>query len=115
MNGTDMLVSHRSMLSRTIDKKPPSATFCDSCEGIYQLFRQVSRPVEDPALPYPHKKTQAFSCSRMPSPTKLTIKEKAAIGDFFFYGLPGRIRTCDLESRSLTRYPAVPRAEMFWS
>ena len=25
------------------------------------------------------------------------------------FGLPDRIRTCDLESRSLTRYPAVPR------
>ena len=29
-----------------------------------------------------------------------------------FYGLPERIRTFDLQSRSLTRYPAVPRAEI---
>ena len=51
-------------------------------------------------------------CSHMlGNPTRQSIKEKAAIGDFFFYGLPGRIRTCDLESRSLTRYPAVPRAD----
>ena len=26
-------------------------------------------------------------------------------------GLPDRIRTCDLQSRSLTRYPAVPRVD----
>ena len=30
----------------------------------------------------------------------------------FFYGLPERIRTFDLQSRSLTRYPTVPRAEI---
>ena len=29
-----------------------------------------------------------------------------------FYGLPERIRTFDLQSRSLTRYPAEPRADM---
>ena len=28
-----------------------------------------------------------------------------------FFGLPERIRTFDLQSRSLTRYPAVPRVE----
>ena len=32
-----------------------------------------------------------------------------------FVGLPERIRTFDLQSRSLTRYPAVPRADIkFW-
>ena len=31
---------------------------------------------------------------------------------FFFFGLPDRIRTCDLQSRSLTRYPAEPRADI---
>ncbi len=29
----------------------------------------------------------------------------------FFIGLPERIRTFDLQSRSLTRYPAVPRVD----
>ena len=28
-----------------------------------------------------------------------------------FFGLPDRIRTYDLQSRSLTRYPAVPRVD----
>ena len=28
------------------------------------------------------------------------------------FGLPDRIRTCDLKSRSLARYPAVPRVDM---
>ncbi len=28
------------------------------------------------------------------------------------FGLPERIRTVDLQSRSLTRYPAVPRADV---
>ena len=31
----------------------------------------------------------------------------------FFVGLPDRIRTCDLKSRSLARYPAVPRADVY--
>ena len=35
----------------------------------------------------------------------------ALVGGIF--GLPERIRTVDLQSRSLTRYPAVPRVEMF--
>ena len=30
-----------------------------------------------------------------------------------FFGLPEQIRTVDLQSRSLTRYPAVPRVEIF--
>ena len=29
-----------------------------------------------------------------------------------WFGLPERIRTFDLQSRSLTRYPAVPRVDM---
>ncbi len=29
------------------------------------------------------------------------------------FGLPERIRTADLQSRSLTRYPAVPRADIY--
>ena len=29
----------------------------------------------------------------------------------FLFGLPDRIRTCGLQSRSLTRYPAVPRVD----
>ena len=40
--------------------------------------------------------------------------EKASTGALprcLLFGLPDRIRTCDLESRSLTRYPAVPRAD----
>ena len=32
----------------------------------------------------------------------------------FFVGLPERIRTFDLQSRSLTRYPAVPRVDIFF-
>ena len=31
-----------------------------------------------------------------------------------FFGLPERIRTADLQSRSLTRYPAVPRADLLY-
>ena len=30
-----------------------------------------------------------------------------------FFGLPEQIRTVDLQSRSLTRYPAVPRVGIF--
>ena len=40
------------------------------------------------------------------------VKEKAPQTGCFFFGLPERIRTFDLQSRSLTRYPAVPRVEM---
>ena len=29
-----------------------------------------------------------------------------------FFGLPARIRTADLQSRSLTRYPAVPQVDI---
>ena len=29
-----------------------------------------------------------------------------------FLGLPARIRTADLQSRSLTRYPAVPQVDV---
>ena len=29
-----------------------------------------------------------------------------------FFGLPERIRTAGLQSRSLTRYPAVPRVDV---
>ena len=32
-------------------------------------------------------------------------------GDAFRFGLPDRIRTYGLQSRSLTRYPAVPRVD----
>ena len=38
-------------------------------------------------------------------------QKKAPFGAFFC-GLPERIRTFDLQSRSLTRYPAVPRVEI---
>ena len=31
-----------------------------------------------------------------------------------YFGLPDRIRTCDLKSRSLARYPAVPQADKFY-
>ncbi len=43
------------------------------------------------------------------------IKNKKALksqGFFVFVGLPERIRTFDLQSRSLTRYPAVPRVDI---
>ena len=30
------------------------------------------------------------------------------------YGLPARIRTADLQSRSLTRYPAVPQVDILF-
>ena len=39
------------------------------------------------------------------------IKKNEVIASFFF-GLPERIRTFDLQSRSLTRYPAEPRADI---
>ena len=41
--------------------------------------------------------------------------EKASPRDlprYLLFGLPDRIRTCGLESRSLTRYPAVPRVDI---
>ena len=38
-------------------------------------------------------------------------KEKAPMKGALSFGLPERIRTADLQSRSLTRYPAVPRVE----
>ena len=36
-------------------------------------------------------------------------KKKTPLCEVLFFGLPERIRTFDLQSRSLTRYPAVPR------
>ena len=36
-------------------------------------------------------------------------EKKHREGAFFLFGLPDRIRTYGLESRSLARYPAVPR------
>ena len=38
--------------------------------------------------------------------------EKHPVWGAFLFGLPERIRTFDLQSRSLTRYPAVPRVGM---
>ena len=39
--------------------------------------------------------------------------EKIQVFQLGFFGLPERIRTFDLQSRSLTRYPAVPRVDIF--
>ena len=39
-------------------------------------------------------------------------KKGKLLRDFPLFGLPERIRTFDLQSRSLTRYPAVPRVDM---
>ncbi len=51
---------------------------------------------------------------RSPSnPAPNEKQKKRSLAPLFLFGLPGRIRTCDLESRSLTRYPAVPRVEIF--
>ena len=38
--------------------------------------------------------------------------EKSESERFRIFGLPERIRTAGLQSRSLTRYPAVPRADI---
>ncbi len=43
--------------------------------------------------------------------TKNTKRDGRAIS-FCVFGLPERIRTVDLQSRSLTRYPAVPRVDI---
>ena len=59
------------------------------------------------------KQLCCFLQSQLGQPYPTVYKrKKPPLATFFFYGLPGRIRTCDLESRSLTRYPAVPRADM---
>ena len=42
----------------------------------------------------------------------LLIKVKKRGNKFLVFGLPERIRTFGLQSRSLTRYPAVPRVEI---
>ena len=52
------------------------------------------------------------SCSQLTTSRKPTPK-RTAFAVLFGVGLPDRIRTCDLQSRSLTRYPAVPRADIF--
>ena len=39
--------------------------------------------------------------------------QKRGTSPLFWFGLPERIRTVDLQSRSLTRYPAVPRVDIF--
>ncbi len=49
---------------------------------------------------------------RFHPPERVDLVEKSKSKDLLFSGLPDRIRTCDLQSRSLTRYPAVPRAEV---
>ena len=43
-------------------------------------------------------------------PIRLT-NAKRGLASPFCVGLPDRIRTCDLKSRSLARYPAEPRAD----
>ena len=45
------------------------------------------------------------------SPHRINQIKKLRKGAFLF-GLPDRIRTCDLKSRSLARYPAVPRVDI---
>ena len=40
-------------------------------------------------------------------------RKKHLLSQVLFSGLPERIRTFGLQSRSLTRYPAVPRAVIF--
>ncbi len=39
------------------------------------------------------------------------MDKKSTSRNLSIFGLPDRIRTCDLQSRSLTRYPAVPRVD----
>ena len=41
-----------------------------------------------------------------------TNKNPPSYESGFLFGLPDRIRTCDLKSRSLARYPAVPRVDV---
>ena len=52
--------------------------------------------------------------SPVPSGTDIIVKNLFCQVDKrgFLHGLPDRIRTCDLQSRSLTRYPAEPRADV---
>ena len=49
--------------------------------------------------------THSLSLSNRPN-------QKAPTSGALWFGLPERIRTFDLQSRSLTRYPAVPRVDM---
>ena len=42
----------------------------------------------------------------------MKIKNRQVTACRFFVGLPARIRTADLQSRSLTRYPAVPQVDI---
>ena len=45
------------------------------------------------------------------SKLRISKTKSTTQGDAFRFGLPDRIRTYGLQSRSLTRYPAVPRVD----
>ena len=59
-----------------------------------------------------------FRCSQNTRQVLTYREEQTVVGHTPYdglFGLPDRIRTCDLESRSLTRYPAVPRVDLLTS
>ena len=64
----------------------------DTVNGMRTFCARISRKVE--------------LCDKQQKNTQVGVS---------FVGLPERIRTFDLQSRSLTRYPAVPRVEIVLS
>ena len=61
-----------------------------------------------------HTCRQPFACLALPRRffSSQIGQQKSPDKRGFFIGLPERIRTFDLQSRSLTRYPAVPRVDL---
>ena len=85
-------------------------------ERVLALRRGFPRPASGVQAPRPsggETEPSHFCIAKMKgSPQRVGQTERAPHkGVPFLFGLPERIRTFDLQSRSLTRYPAVPRVD----
>ena len=87
----------------------PERTARDACLFAHKHYVLVKRTL---ARSFNLRRTRCvlrrFSCPFGASQTE-SPRHK---GGGFLFGLPERIRTFDLQSRSLTRYPAVPRVDV---
>ena len=79
------------------------------------LFERILNPAHavrgQEAPPCIGRSGGSHGASTKVSPSRIS-KEKTPQKWGLFLGLPERIRTFDLQSRSLTRYPAVPRVDI---
>ncbi len=97
--------------SRAVQSKkaPSGGAFCFGLpERILNLSLALRGPEAPPYKPIPFFAGCFHSRSRPHGQSKAKRPRRAGPLGF---GLPERIRTFDLQSRSLTRYPAVPRVD----